>query len=64
MNPASESATSHGDVVEQPGHTVEPPGDITQPVDKSANRVRQMFSEIAPQYDRMNHLLSMNVDRL
>lgn len=23
-----------------------------------------MFSEIAPQYDRMNHLLSMNVDRL
>ena len=23
-----------------------------------------MFGEIAPQYDRMNHLLSMNVDRL
>ncbi|MGI9517991.1 MAG: bifunctional demethylmenaquinone methyltransferase/2-methoxy-6-polyprenyl-1,4-benzoquinol methylase UbiE [Pirellulaceae bacterium] len=64
MNPASESATSRGDVVEQPDDTIEPPGDITQTVDKSANRVRQMFSEIAPQYDRMNHLLSMNVDRL
>lgn len=32
-------------------------------VDKSAARVQKMFGEIAPQYDRMNHLLSMNVDR-
>jgi demethylmenaquinone methyltransferase/2-methoxy-6-polyprenyl-1,4-benzoquinol methylase len=32
-------------------------------VDKSGQRVRQMFGEIAPSYDRMNHLLSMNVDR-
>ena len=31
-------------------------------VDKSNERVRTMFSEIAPSYDRMNHLLSMNVD--
>jgi len=32
-------------------------------VDKSNDRVRTMFSEIAPNYDRMNHLLSMNTDR-
>ena len=35
----------------------------TAAVDKSGERVRQMFGEIAPSYDRMNHLLSMNVDR-
>lgn len=33
------------------------------PVDKSSERVRQMFGEIAPSYDRLNHLLSLNVDR-
>lgn len=32
-------------------------------VDKSQERVKQMFGQIAPSYDRMNHLLSMNVDR-
>ncbi|MFW6171433.1 MAG: bifunctional demethylmenaquinone methyltransferase/2-methoxy-6-polyprenyl-1,4-benzoquinol methylase UbiE, partial [Planctomycetota bacterium] len=32
-------------------------------VDKSRNRVKQMFGAIAPRYDRMNHLLSFNIDR-
>lgn len=35
----------------------------TATIDKSSDRVRTMFGEIAPSYDRMNHLLSLNVDR-
>ena len=33
-------------------------------LDKSGDRVRQMFAEIAPKYDLMNHVLSLNIDRL
>ena len=36
---------------------------MTATVDKSDLRVRRMFGEIAPKYDRMNHLLSMQIDR-
>ena len=32
-------------------------------VDKSGDRVRNMFAEISGSYDRMNHLLSLNIDR-
>src|SRR6266404_3131167 len=36
---------------------------MTQPVDKREERIRSMFGHIAPSYDLLNHLLSLNVDR-
>jgi demethylmenaquinone methyltransferase/2-methoxy-6-polyprenyl-1,4-benzoquinol methylase len=35
----------------------------TTTIDKSGERVRRMIGQIAPHYDRMNHLLSLNIDR-
>ncbi len=33
-------------------------------VDKSGNRIQQMFADIAPRYDFLNHLLSANQDKV
>lgn len=33
------------------------------PVDKRETTIRRMFGEIAPTYDRLNHLLSLSIDR-
>jgi len=33
------------------------------PVDKSNERVQKMFAAIAPRYDRLNHILSLQADR-
>jgi demethylmenaquinone methyltransferase/2-methoxy-6-polyprenyl-1,4-benzoquinol methylase len=32
-------------------------------VDKSESRIRQMFGEIAPRYDFLNHFLSLGIDK-
>lgn len=40
------------------------PTSFTPTIDKSDDRIRRMFAAIAHKYDRMNHLLSFQVDRL
>ncbi len=39
------------------------PSGVAATVDKSGSSVREMFRQIAPRYDTMNHLLSLNIDR-
>ncbi|MDX1631459.1 MAG: ubiquinone/menaquinone biosynthesis methyltransferase [Thermoanaerobaculia bacterium] len=38
--------------------------EVPTPEDKSARKVREMFGAVAPVYDRLNHLLSLSLDRL
>src|ERR1700682_1346252 len=47
-------------IVKLPG--TRPEGATTER--ESSDRVRQMFSEIAPRYDLLNHLLSLSLDKL
>ncbi len=37
---------------------------VLPPAEEKAAHVRRMFSSIAPRYDLLNHVLSLNVDRL
>lgn len=36
---------------------------MPEPLDKREARIRGMFAAIAPRYDLLNHLLSLNIDR-
>ena len=38
-----------------------PPAEL---LDKGGDRIRRMFGQIAPWYDFLNHLLSLNVDKV
>src|SRR5215470_17334999 len=55
LNPAAGASSRGAQGTTPPGATDER---------SAARAVRQMFDEIAPRYDLLNHVLSMNVDRL
>ena len=55
----AKQASASSTAVTTPGARVEP----AQDQKAAANAVRQMFSSIAPRYDLLNHVLSLNVDR-
>jgi demethylmenaquinone methyltransferase/2-methoxy-6-polyprenyl-1,4-benzoquinol methylase len=42
---------------------VTPEGLVTSLLDKRDERIRRMFGQIAPWYDTLNHLLSLNIDK-
>ncbi|GIW86601.1 MAG: demethylmenaquinone methyltransferase [Isosphaeraceae bacterium] len=45
------------------GEVIESVPESAELVDKTGPRVRRMFGAIAPRYDLLNHLLSLNIDR-
>src|SRR5258708_10147655 len=45
-----------------PAKGTRPEGAVTEA--DASKRVREMFTEIAPRYDFLNHLLSLQLDRL
>ena len=56
--PATEPISQDPPLVERPADD-----ELAEAVDKSGVRVKEMFRQIAPRYDLMNHLLSLNIDR-
>ena len=48
--------------VSAPAKGTRPEGAVSEA--DAANKVREMFSQIAPRYDLLNHLLSLQLDRL